>query len=48
MKDKTTKRTVIVGIFILLGVIIFAVGILTLGGQRKSFVQSGKSESDLS
>lgn len=42
MKDKTTKRTVIVGIFILLGVIIFAVGILTLGGQRKSFVQSVK------
>lgn len=42
MKDKTTKRTVIVGIFILLGVIIFAVGILTLGGQRKSFVSSIK------
>lgn len=42
MKDKTTKRTVIVGIFILLGVTIFAVGILTLGGQRKSFVQSIK------
>lgn len=42
MKDKTTKRTVIVGIFILLGVIIFAVGILTLGGQRKTFVQSVK------
>lgn len=40
MKDKTTKRTVIVGIFILLGVTIFAVGILVLGGQRKSFVQS--------
>ncbi|MRG44984.1 MCE family protein [Chitinophaga sp. SYP-B3965] len=42
MKDKSTKRTVIVGIFILLGVIIFAVGILTLGGQRKSFVSSIK------
>lgn len=40
MKDKTTRRTVIVGIFILLGVTIFAVGILVLGGQRKSFVQS--------
>jgi phospholipid/cholesterol/gamma-HCH transport system substrate-binding protein len=34
------KRTVIVGIFILFGLIIFAITILTLGGQKKSFVKT--------
>ncbi|WP_255066544.1 MlaD family protein [Lacihabitans sp. LS3-19] len=34
------KRTVIVGIFIFIGLIIFAITILTLGGQKKTFVKS--------
>ncbi|HLU90428.1 MAG TPA: MlaD family protein [Cyclobacteriaceae bacterium] len=34
------KKTVIVGIFVLIGIIILAVGILTLGNQQKSFVRS--------
>jgi phospholipid/cholesterol/gamma-HCH transport system substrate-binding protein len=40
MKDKSTKRTVIVGIFILLGMVIFATGVLLLGGQKKTFMRS--------
>ncbi|WP_119080587.1 MlaD family protein [Chitinophaga alhagiae] len=40
MKDKSTKRTVIVGIFILLGLVIFATGVLLLGGQKKTFMRS--------
>lgn len=40
MKDKSTKRTVIVGIFILLGLLIFATGVLLLGGQKKTFMRS--------
>lgn len=34
------KRSVIVGIFIFAGLIIFATAILVLGGQRKSFISS--------
>ena len=34
------KKSVIVGIFVLLGIIIFVTGILTLGGQQKKFVKS--------
>jgi phospholipid/cholesterol/gamma-HCH transport system substrate-binding protein len=34
------KRSVIVGLFILLGLTIFVVGVLTLGGQQKSFVKA--------
>ncbi len=34
------KRAVIVGIFILLGLVIFVVTIFTLGGQKKTFVKS--------
>src|SRR5258705_1747281 len=34
---KQSKRTVIVGIFIFLGIAILMAGILVLGGQRKTF-----------
>ena len=34
------KKTVIVGIFVLIGIIILVVGILTLGAQQKAFVKS--------
>ena len=34
------RRSIIVGIFILLGVTVFVIGILTLGGQQKTFVKS--------
>jgi len=37
MKSTKNTRAVIVGIFILLGIAIFVVTILTLGGQRKTF-----------
>ncbi|MEO7445107.1 MAG: MlaD family protein, partial [Ferruginibacter sp.] len=37
MNATNNKRAVIVGIFILLGVGIFIAGILTLGGQKKTF-----------
>ena len=34
------KRPVIVGVFIIIGIIILVVAILTLGGQKKTFVKS--------
>jgi phospholipid/cholesterol/gamma-HCH transport system substrate-binding protein len=34
------KKTVIVGIFVLVGIIIFVAGVMTLGGQQKKFVKS--------
>lgn len=34
------KKSVIVGIFVLIGIIIFVVGVLTMGGQQKKFVKS--------
>ena len=37
MKATQTKRAVIVGIFIFIGVMIFVAGILVLGGQKKTF-----------
>lgn len=40
MRPEEAKRHVIVGIFIFLGLIILAVGIFTLGGQKKTFVKS--------
>src|SRR5690242_16055757 len=40
MKKVQTKRTVIVGIFIFLGVCIFIAGVLVLGSQRKTFKKS--------
>jgi len=40
MDLKARKRDVILGIFIFIGVLIFALTILTLGGQRKTFSRS--------
>ncbi len=40
MKSTKNSRAVIVGIFILLGIAILVVTILTLGGQRKTFQKS--------
>ncbi len=37
MKPNNTRRAVIVGIFILLGLVILIAGVLTLGGQNKTF-----------
>ena len=37
MKTRNYKRTVIVGLFIFLGMAIFIAGILLLGGQQKTF-----------
>jgi phospholipid/cholesterol/gamma-HCH transport system substrate-binding protein len=34
------RNSIIVGVFVLLGVAVFVIGILTLGGQQKSFVKS--------
>ena len=34
------KKSVIVGIFVLVGIIIFIAGVLTMGGQQKKFVKS--------
>lgn len=34
------KRSVTVGIFVLIGIAILVVGILTLGAQQKAFVKS--------
>lgn len=43
METTNRKRSVIVGIFIAIGIVIFMVGIFTLGGQQKAFVQSTKA-----
>jgi phospholipid/cholesterol/gamma-HCH transport system substrate-binding protein len=40
MSTGSNKRSVIVGIFICLGIIIFLVGVFTLGGQQKTFSAS--------
>lgn len=40
MKTIKNNKPVIVGIFILLGIVIFAVTIFTLGGQKKTFVKT--------
>src|SRR5215216_2325051 len=37
MKMDNNKRMVTVGIFVLLGIIIFIAAVLTLGGQKKTF-----------
>jgi phospholipid/cholesterol/gamma-HCH transport system substrate-binding protein len=39
MKMDSNKRMVTVGIFVLLGIAIFVVAVLTLGGQKKTFEQ---------
>src|SRR6187402_1037234 len=40
MDKADNKRIVLVGIFLALGLVLFIVGILTLGGQQKTFVKS--------
>jgi phospholipid/cholesterol/gamma-HCH transport system substrate-binding protein len=40
MDASENRRAITVGIFVLLGVVVFVVGVLTLGGQNKSFVKS--------
>lgn len=40
MEATENKRSVILGIFVLLGIIIFIAGIFTLAGQQKRFVKS--------
>jgi len=40
MSTASSKRSVIVGVFISLGIIIFLVGVFTLGGQQKTFSAS--------
>jgi phospholipid/cholesterol/gamma-HCH transport system substrate-binding protein len=40
MKESSNRRSVIVGIFIFLGLAIVIVGVLTLGRQKKAFVQA--------
>ncbi len=40
METTENKRSVIVGIFVLLGIIVFVGGIFTLAGQQKRFVKS--------
>src|SRR3954471_12815253 len=38
MSNGKNKRAVIVGLFVTIGLLIFLVGIFTLGGQKKAFV----------
>ncbi|WP_234734362.1 MlaD family protein [Tellurirhabdus bombi] len=40
MSGENNKRSVIVGIFVLLGIVIFVTGILVLGGQQKRFTST--------
>ncbi len=42
MSNGKNKRAVIVGLFVTIGLLIFLVGIFTLGGQKKSFVPTIK------
>ncbi|AKD04180.1 MlaD family protein [Pontibacter korlensis] len=40
MNTAENKRSIMVGIFVLAAIIIFVVGVLTLGGQQKRFIES--------
>lgn len=40
MQTKSKKRSVVVGIFIFVGLLILALAVLVLGGQKKSFMSS--------
>ena len=40
MPTESNKRSVVVGIFVLLGVLIFVAGVFVLGGQQKRFTKS--------
>ncbi len=45
MSHKTDrKKAITVGIFLFIGILIFLLGVFTLGGQRKTFVKSFKLE----
>lgn len=38
--NQENKRSVLVGLFVLIGIVILVLGIMTLGGQQKKFVKS--------
>ena len=40
MSTESNKRAVVVGIFVLLGILIFVAGVFVLGGQQKRFTKS--------
>jgi len=40
MEKEETKRAVVVGIFIVLGLVVFVLAIFTLGGQKKTFAKN--------
>lgn len=40
MSTESTKRSIIVGVFVLAGIIIFIAGVFVLGGQQKRFTKS--------
>lgn len=40
MEEQKNRKAVITGIFVAIGIIIFIVGIFTLGGQQKAFVKA--------
>jgi phospholipid/cholesterol/gamma-HCH transport system substrate-binding protein len=40
MDAEENRKSIIVGVFVLLGVAVFVIGILTLGGQQKTFTKS--------
>lgn len=40
MEKTDKKRGITVGVFIFLGIVIFLLGVFTLGGQRKTFIKS--------
>jgi phospholipid/cholesterol/gamma-HCH transport system substrate-binding protein len=40
MSTESNKRSIIVGVFVLLGVLIFVAGVFVLGGQQKRFTKS--------
>ncbi|OKL38573.1 MlaD family protein [Pontibacter flavimaris] len=40
MNSAENKRSIMVGIFVLIAIVIFVIGILTLGGQQKKFIES--------
>ncbi len=40
MEAEKSKRAVVVGIFVAIGIVIFMIGVFTLGGQQKAFVKA--------
>jgi phospholipid/cholesterol/gamma-HCH transport system substrate-binding protein len=38
--NQLNRKGVIVGVFVFLGIVIIITGVLTLGGQKKTFVKS--------